>query len=285
MKRPRPMARMARAIGCTEGQAYTLTIGTAVAVLLLANTLPAAFRPRPPEVAVAVAPVPTAPGPPAPLGPPPPAAPHADAAAAPEPAPPLGPLGPARGDGREAGAPATPAEARGGPPPPVAPAADAAATPAQPLVVSEAGWATAGAGTPAARAGVPPGSLPVGSGGGTTTRLSFVRLSGPGTVLALAVRPEAEANVNPAGAAVAACPITDPEWQPREAVALTDAPSFDAGRCAGGARQGDGSWRFDLAGFADRAGPAGFALVPAGASSPGFQISFDPSITAPGGSS
>lgn len=147
----------------------------------------------------------------------------------------------------------------------------------------EGGWATTGAGTPAARANVPPDTLPVAaSAGGSTTRRSFVRLQGSGNVLVLRLKSDAGATVNDAAAAVLACAITDEGWMPREAIALEAAPPFDPKRCVSGARQNDGSWRFDLGVFADRSGRAGFTLIPdpARATAP-FQLAYEPTPGAP----
>jgi hypothetical protein len=65
------------------------------------------------------------------------------------------------------------------------------------------------------------------------------------------------------GASVLACPITDPEWEPETNLALADAPPHDCDAAVEGARGSDGTWSFDLSPFSDRAGRAGFALVPA----------------------
>lgn len=276
------MRRLSRGVGCTEGQAYTLVIGVMLAAGLLVGTVPA-VRNRPASIggdsSIALKrldPVAPATGLAAPNAGSP-ESPTDDSALSP-----TLPPSPSDASGRRP----TPAPAAGDPEPPAAeslpPAGGDAA--AAPLTVSEAGWATAGSATPAARAGVPPGTLPVAAGAdGSTTRRSFVRLQGAAPVLSLRVRTDPGATFNDATAAVSACAITDPGWVASEAMALDQAPPFDALRCARGSRQGDGSWRFDLAGFADRAGRAGFTLVPdpTHASGP-FQVAFDP---APGGPS
>ncbi len=298
------MNRVARLLGCTEGQAYTVVLGAALAALLLVGTVPAALRDLPVavrrsngEIALGRSTATVTP------------APSTDVATAIKPSPLDAVMPGARGEpgpavrrptssgsiattggappvpsgGTTPGSDPAPTPSAGSEPATVAPTSDPSAT-RTPLRVLEGGWATTGAGTPAARTGVPADSFPVAAGAdGATSRRSFVRLTGDTTVLTLRLRTDAGANVNDASAALAACVITDPSWAPREAIALDQAPAFDAKRCAKGARQVDGSWRFDLGAFGDRAGAAGFTLVPdpARVSSP-FQIVFDPN---PGASS
>lgn len=289
------MRRLAGVLGCTEGQAYTLTIGLALACLLLVGTVPAALREPPArtvrtDLELAIEPAPQA----AVSAEAPPEASTDDPESAPAttPAPFLqAPSSPtlrprvAATPGRSpratdrAGAPSSTTTA------PTAPTTTTVpeVVPTTPLVVLEGGWATAGAGTPAARANVPPDTLPVAANaGGSTTRRSFVRLQGSGTVLTLRLKGDAGATVNDTAAAVLACAITDAGWAPREAVALEAAPPFDPKRCVGGARQNDGSWRFDLSAFDDRSGRAGFTLLPdpARTTAP-FQVAYEPTPGAP----
>lgn len=284
------MKRFAALLGCTEGQAYTLTIGVALAGLLLVGTVPAARRDRPisstsRDIELAVEPVPDA------VVASPSVTPADDAALestttttpfigqAPS-SPTLRP--------RVAATPRRsprPTESAGPPSPTTTTTTTSpptttvpVAAPTTPLAVLEGGWATTGAGTPAARANVPPDTLPVAANaGGSTTRRSFVRLQGSGTVLVLRPKSDAGATVNDTGAAVVACAITDEGWAPREAVPLEAAPPFDPKRCVGGARQPDGSWRFDLTAFPDRSGRSGFTLLPdpTRTTAP-FQVAYDP---------
>ncbi len=289
------MKRIAQVLGCTEGQAYTLTIGVALAGLLLAGTVPATLRDRPiasasQAIELAVTPTPwvgrSATSAETQTDAPEVTTPTTMSTARARPtAPPRDAVGggsavqPSAGGGSQTSSAVT---ATTGPSTPVpAPAdrsGDVPEASSVPLAVLEGGWATTGAGTPAARTGVPPDTLPVAStAGGSTTRRSFVRLRGTAPVLVLRVRTESGATVNDTGAAVLACVITDPGWTPAEAIALEAAPPFDPKRCATGVRQSDGSWRFDLGAFADRSGRAGFTLIPdpARVTTP-FQLAYDP---------
>ncbi|MBC7375785.1 MAG: hypothetical protein H7323_17485, partial [Frankiales bacterium] len=118
-----------------------------------------------------------------------------------------------------------------------------------PLRVRAAGFSTPDAATPA----LPPDGLPVGAGLGAPREISHLRLAGTGTVLTLAV--DTASSVG--DAAVRACPHRTADWKAGRPQAVVP---FDGADCVPGVRTGD-VVSFNLAGFSDRAGPAGFALV------------------------
>jgi hypothetical protein len=121
------------------------------------------------------------------------------------------------------------------------------------------------------------GSLPVGTRAGQDDKLSFVRLSGDETVLRLhEVAPPGRASVQ-GPAAVAACQITAAGWSEGEAVAIADAPAYDATKCIEGVRKPEGFWEFDLSSFPSRSDERGFALRPGKGAGVDFQVEFTPS--------
>lgn len=141
----------------------------------------------------------------------------------------------------------------------------------QPLQVVGKTWATRSAGTPLAKDGVPAGTLPVGARATLDDKLSFVRLQGTGSVLGFAE--EASGTRTTSGApAVQACRVTSP-WSDGEAIAISQAPSFDRTKCVAGQRSASGAWIFDLASFDNRTDSLGFALVPS-TGSVDFQVAF-----------
>ena len=256
-----PMMLLARRIGTTPGQAWTLSLGFLLAVLLLTTSLPPVLdqRAAPRPIAAALPteapqallgqPVPDAatepgvtdPGGPDPLAPLEPLL----------PAPPAAPLlPPALG---EPFSPAAPAPAAGGAPPapfalPPPPPAVAA------LTVREGGWSVSGPPT----AAVPKDGLPVGALLGSEREQAYVRLTGTGTELVLALVDDEGASVNPAGAAVRACRILDAGWTAQRPGPAVD---FDPGDCVAAEPGPDSTFRFGLAAYPDRTGSAGFALV------------------------
>lgn len=248
------MAPVARRLGTTSGQAWTLCLGLGLGALLLATSLPPVLDQRGAPAALAAAP------PPAPVLDPllepavppaaPPAAPVAPAAppalTLPEPAPLLLPptlAGPAEPAPQPAPAGTAPAPTAARPAPPAGEV---------PLTVREAGFSTTAATT------APSGGVPVGALLGAEREQAYVRLAGTGADLVLELSDDPRATANRADAAVRACPITDPAWRPQRPGPRVP---FDATRCVAGELRGDGTVRFPLAGYPDRTGPAGFALV------------------------
>lgn len=147
--------------------------------------------------------------------------------------------------------------------------------PSLPLTVVASAWSSAQAGTPLASAGVPDGSLPVGRRAGfEQDKVAFVRLTGNMQFLKLSPHPDTSGQRAPESAQINLCRITKAGWEPAEAQAPADAPSFDCNVAIQGRRSDDGSWTFDLAVFADRDDRRGFALVPAG-SAVDFQVAFE----------
>ena len=142
----------------------------------------------------------------------------------------------------------------------------------QPLTVRGFGWASSLSGSGVSSAEVPEGTMPVASRLGQLDKASFVRLSGTATTLTLVEEPTGAREALGAGVVVA-CPITDTGWAEEPDQSLDDAPPWDAARCVAGVEDAD-TWVFDLSGFDDRAGDAGFALVPDASAPPDFQVTF-----------
>jgi ubiquitin len=132
-------------------------------------------------------------------------------------------------------------------------------------------WATRTAGTPLAKQDVPEGTLPVATRV-TDSKRSYVRLAGDGTALSLTEEPTGRRDSS-GPVKVQACKVTA-TWEDGEAVALQDAPPFDANKCVQGTASGDGGWLFDLSSFPDRADDKGFALVPGEGAGVEWQVAF-----------
>lgn len=237
------IARLARALGCTEGQAWTLLLASLLALVTVGLGLPPAFRGGTLPEALAIAP----------------------------------PPGPRVGPEDYAQVPvlvtllespdvSTPSPVSLSAPPrstttvamPIATAVGVAPPSPVALSVRESGWASSRGGTPIAAAEVADGTLPIGARAGVSDELSFVRLAGTEPVLRLAAVDDALAGT----AVLRACLIDEPAWEARENLPLDDAPAYDCDRAVVGSLGGDDVWSFDLGAFADRSGPGGFALVP-----------------------
>lgn len=257
------MVAVGRRLGTTPGQAWTLTLGTGLAALLLGTSLPPVLDAR------GAAPAPVAAGPAPALAPGgltglvPAPVPPAVAVPVPAPAPlPLGLPGPAPGLGAvppaapSAGAPAAqpfPAAPRGaeGGAPTVPPGA--ARPRLVPLTVREAGFATTDPSP--LQAATPEDAVPVSARLGRSREQVHLRLAGTDVDLRLQV---AEGSEGAESAAVRACRITDPDWEPARPGPAVD---FDPADCVPGVRDDDGSLLFALGRFSDRTGPFGFAVV------------------------
>lgn len=140
----------------------------------------------------------------------------------------------------------------------------------EPLLVRGFGWASSLSGVPSND--VPEGTMPVGSRLGNIDKVSFIRLSGTATSLSLHEDTAGAREALGAGLVVA-CQITDPGWEEKPDQALADAPAWQANSCVAG-EESDNTWVFDLSRFADIAGQAGFALVPAPDAPADFQVTF-----------
>lgn len=253
------VAAVARRLGCTEGQLYSMVIGLLLLWTVSANALPHVVWEH--DIAAAprsVAPATTAPPPPTPVerpaGPLP--APAVEQVASPLVPPPVPP-------------PADPQPPATDPPSP-ATAPDPAP---EPLTISAAGWASAAVGSPLATLGVPEGSVPVTRRGGSPFNVAFLRLSGNAGPFELAVD-DSGTSTPTAFAGIDLCAVTDEVWEVgRGDTSLDDAPDYDCGRAVAGVPSASGDrWTFDVAALGAASLP-GVALVPAG-DFPEFQIVF-----------
>lgn len=161
-------------------------------------------------------------------------------------------------------------EAAVSPPIPFAPPEPAPA--ATPLRVTESGYASSFSGTPLEQP-PPDGDLPVEALAGSTTRLSFVRLTGRATTLRLA-QVSTRSDVNAAKAAIQLCRITNPAWTAQRDEPMSQAPPYDPNDCVKGAKSGS-VWLFTMT-RADRSSPNGFVIVPVLDASPTFGVTLSP---------
>lgn len=161
----------------------------------------------------------------------------------------------------------TPAQHSTAPSPP--PTLPSPSTTAPPRSVADTTWATTGAGTPAATAGVPEGTLPVGTRVGDVDKASFLRLMGSWETLELTADPVGE-RASVGEATVQACAVTTPDWEAGAAESFDDAPSWNPDDCAVGTTAGE-RWTFPL-GAVDITN--GVALVPGPDAPVDFQVSF-----------
>lgn len=207
------MRVLARLLHCTEGQAYSLTVITALAAVLVMATIPAIAGHRRP------------------------------------PAPRTVPFQDLSGSGN-----------------------------ATPLSVEEGGFAV----SPGAQVGpaLPRNLLPVGEREGGVAAVSFVRLSGQGRILRLAV--DRARSLGEAAAQLEMCPIQSATWVAGGGLPMAQAPRYDCTAGSPGVRLPDGSWAFDLGRFPDRAGSDGFAIVPQphAAVGPGGPVTFTVTLIA-----
>lgn len=142
-----------------------------------------------------------------------------------------------------------------------------------PLAVGGFGWATRIPATPLPTDQVPDGAGPVANRLGAVDRITYLRLTGDGSLLRLDEDGDA-AREALGPAAVAACPILDPDWEEGSGQSFDDAPAWDDSACVAGSEVGD-TWTFDLSGFGDVADGAGVVLLPTVDAPPDFQIAFE----------
>ena len=228
------VARLAARVGRTEGGLYSLAIGAVALWALAANTFSAidwhATTATPPPFALAATPT----SPAIQLTPPPVVVPPADLVPLPLPTPvSLGEV-----------SPPTPTESSFTPPEPTD---SPTPQPSEPLRITGGGYAAADAGTPLATAGIPAGSVGVGSRAGQVDKVTYLRLSGTARVLRLKVDASG-ASVLDQNAVLAACPVTQSSWKVGQGdVAPAAAPPYSCGLTAPGVRSNDGtSWTFDV---------------------------------------
>jgi hypothetical protein len=153
--------------------------------------------------------------------------------------------------------------------------APAAASPSPPpsiLQIAVSGYASALGGTPVEQP--PPGDgLPVESIGGSTTKYSFFRLTGGGTILRLKMLGDNGASLNDAAAGVEVCHLSSGGWKAGRGVATSDAPAYDSD-CVAGTRS-DTVWTFRFV-LDDPVGGNGWAVVPVTTGNATFRITFAP---------
>lgn len=142
----------------------------------------------------------------------------------------------------------------------------------EPLRVVASAWASRTGGTPLAKDGVPEGTLPVGSRI-EDDKLSYVRVSGDGTVLGFATDPKGARSVN-GPAKVQACKVTEAWEDGGEGIPIRDRPAHDINRCVQGVVSESGAWVFDLSSFPNRTDSFGFALVPGEGAGLDWQVAF-----------
>lgn len=253
------VAAIAKRVGCTEGQAYSVVIGVLLLWMVSANGLPDVVWHRSGTTADAVrrtAPAaserePSRPSPGLLL-------------AAPSPV-----LSPVTTQSSYVTSPDTP--------PPVGATSGGDDVSQRPLRVVEAGYASASAGTPLATIGVPDGSVAVTRRAGRTEDVAYLRLDGEGPTLDLAVDANG-ANTLDTLAGLWLCPVTDASWKVGQGDVTPDkAPKPDCSRPVTGVRSASGDrWTFDVRSL-DFGAITGVALVPASdAMAPEFQVVFRP---------
>ena len=256
----------------TTGQAWTLGLGGALAVTLLATSLPPVLRHRhdaPPAPTTEQFFAPVVVAPPSELTSPELASPGPELVVVPL-LPATAPLPayasvltlsfdpPARAQPPSSTRPFTqpPAE------PPAQPSAQPSKAtgstgPSAPLTVASGGYSSSDPASVAAL-GVPADGYPVSVRAGSAVDSSYLRLSGSATDLVLRTSTATGASTGPDSLAVKACRITRSDWtagRPGPAVA------YNPVDCARGGLRADGRWHFDLAAYRDRSNARGFALV------------------------
>lgn len=147
-----------------------------------------------------------------------------------------------------------------------------------PVSIVSTGYASSTGGTPLEQEPAD-GGLPVTVAGGSTTRYSFLRLTGDEDTLRLR---ETGESLNHETSAVRLCPLASGDWEAGPGQAMADAPAVDeSALCASGTRDGEGIWTFDLADFAPVGETNGFALVPGSGTGSTFQVVFAPVAVPP----
>lgn len=256
---PQALRRLGSAEVAENGLRYRPVAWTFIAIVALAFYLPGrAERTAPPQPVAAPSPVVTTPGSdetPTPTTVPPPV-------------PDFSPVAPVPSFTPPTDAPTPEATPTTTPPTTVAPAVDEA-----PLTVRGWGWATRLPATPLPTDSVAEGTAPVANRLGGVDRVSYLRLAGDQTELVLVEHADSAREALGPGQ-VAICPIVDEDWDEGPEQSFDDAPVWDTESCVG-ASELDDKWTFDLSGFTDRTGDAGFALVPTVDAPADFQVAFE----------
>lgn len=267
------VAALGDRLGWTPAQAWTVVPGLAVVVPVVVATVVGVLGQPAPEPAAALGlPVPAAPGAVAPT--PAPEAPVVPPAVVPDLPVPVAVAPPALLPGLVL--PAAPGP-RPGPgtaqPSAPAPATRPSALPSpEPLRVTDNGSTS----TVGADPTLPAGDLPVQAGPLGEVARSFVRLSGSGRVLRLALDATPGATYGEAAAGVRACPNTDARWLSGSGQSPAAAPPVDEPRCVPGTSS-DGTWSFDVSAFPDLTG-AGLSLLPDPAGPAPYRLAFRTSL-------
>lgn len=137
---------------------------------------------------------------------------------------------------------------------------------------------------------VPKGTLAVAATAGEPDKMAAIEFNVDGepgdlvesAVLVLRESAQPGANVNPEGAKILACPVTESFWADGAAAAWKARPSFDCDLAsAAGERAKDGVWTFDITSVASlwlaegHRGSTSVALVEGVDAPEGFQVAFD----------
>ena len=269
-----PIGRVAATLGLSEGQVYTSVTGLLVAVVLLALGLPAIRDAEPLALAEAPRSLPVS-GSPA----------LAEVISAPEPAPPaeagagsdLATSTPTTTDGPRSLA-STPSRRDDVPDRSPTPALEREPDGGTPtttpstlatLGVREGRYASASG--PLLPPVTPGTAYPVALRVGAPDKQSYLRLTGTGGLLRLALSTQPGHQLGTVDA-VRACRIVPSDWTLEDGSSLAGAPEVDLVDCVLG-RPGTDAWTFDLSGI--DAGN-GVALVPVGPATGTFQVVFTP---------
>jgi hypothetical protein len=144
----------------------------------------------------------------------------------------------------------------------------------RPLRITQSGYASSFAGTPADQE--PPGKgLPAEVIGGQVTKYSYLKLAGDTKVLRLKALSDDGASLNDAEARVQMCHITTAAWSPKRDVAKGDAPKYNT-QCLEGKKGDGGVWTFTFSAVNDPLDANGWAVVPITADNATFRVTFAP---------
>lgn len=256
---PSAVRRLGSAEAAENGLRYRPVAWTFIAIVALAFYLPGrAERVAPPQPVAAPSPVVTTPG----------STETPTPTTAPPPTPDFTPVAPVPSFTPPAATPTPDPTPTTSPVTTIAPIAEDA-----PLQIRGWGWATRLPATPLPTDQVAEDTLPVANRLGGVDRVSFLRLTGDRTELALVEHADSAREALGPGQ-VAICPIVDDDWDEGPEQSFDDAPIWDTETCVGGTETDD-RWTFDLSTFDERTGDAGFALVPTVDAPADFQVAFE----------
>lgn len=141
------------------------------------------------------------------------------------------------------------------------------------LRITQSGYASSLAGTPADQA-PPANGLPAESLGGQVTKYSYIRLAGSGASLKLKALTDDGAALNDAEARVQLCHITTANWKAARDTASADAPKYND-TCIEG-HIASGVWTFTFSAITNPVDPNGWAIVPVTTDNGTFRVTFAP---------